>query len=160
MTTVLIIIGFLALILAFAGCVVPVLPASFLAFGALFLADMARSWEPFSITFLVIMGLLAVAVSFSDNILPVVGARSYGASRMSIIWSVVGMIAGIFIFPPWTIFMGAFAGAVMGEWIDKGDMNQAVKAGWGVFMGTVASMAIKLAYVCVVLVYFIKAAFF
>lgn len=157
MPTVLIVIGIFALLLAFAGSIIPVLPGPFLAYAALLLAAMARSWEPFSGLFLVLMGLFAVLVSVSDNILPVLGARRYGASRMSVIWSVVGMIAGIFIFPPWTIFLGAFAGAVMGEWIDKGDMNVAMKAGWGVFIGTVASMAIKLAYVCVVLVYFVKA---
>ncbi|MBI5844774.1 MAG: DUF456 domain-containing protein [Deltaproteobacteria bacterium] len=160
MTAVLIILGIFALILALAGCVVPVLPGPFLAYAALLFAAMAKSWEPFSGLFLVLMGVFAVLVSVSDNILPLVGARRYGASRMSVLWSVVGMVAGIFIFPPWTIFMGAFAGAVMGEWIDKGDMNQAVKAGWGVFMGTVASMALKLAYVCVALVYFIKAVLF
>jgi hypothetical protein len=68
-------------------------------------------------------------------------------------------VAGFFIAPPVTIFLGAFAGAVAGEYIANRDLRQALHAGWGVFLGAVAAIALKLAYVSVALFYFVKALF-
>lgn len=159
MTSVFVILGALALAGALAGCVVPVLPGPALAFASLVLASLAFHWQPYSGWFLAGMAFAAVLVSLADNVLPLLGARRYGASKLSVWGSIIGMLVGLFIFPPWTIFLGAFAGAVAGEWIDKGEMNRALAAGWGVFVGTVAAMALKLAYVAVALVYFVKALF-
>jgi uncharacterized protein YqgC (DUF456 family) len=154
-----IILGLLVALVGIIGCVLPFIPGPPLSFLALIMLSFARAWEPFSPVFLFIMGGLAALVAFLDYVIPAGGAKKYGASKLGIWGSVVGMIIGIFVFPPWGVFLGGIAGALAGELFAGKGGREALRAGWGVFLGNVLSTGLKLAYCGVVLFFYLKEMF-
>jgi uncharacterized protein YqgC (DUF456 family) len=67
------------------------------------------------------------------------------------------MIAGIFLFPPFGMIIGAFVGAVLGELAFSQNRRNALKAGWGVFVGTLFGIAAKLGVSGIIAFYFFRA---
>lgn len=159
MTTALIILGLLIALIGLIGSILPVIPGPPLGYAALIILSVAKQWEPFSVTFLIIMGALMLAVSLVDYVFPAIGAKRYGASKAGVWCSVVGMLVGIFFIPPWGMFIGAFAGAVIGELaFGKGEQG-ALRAGWGVFIGTMVGTGFKLAFCGVCIFFYVKGMF-
>lgn len=156
MLTILILIGgFLLALAGIVGCILPVIPGPVLSYSALIVLSWSKNWEPFSITFLVLMGALTLILSVMDNFIPAVSAKKYGASKSGIWGSVIGMLLFIFVFPPWGIFIGSFAGAVAGEFISGAKGREALQIGWGVFLGSMLGVGVKLAFSLMVLFIYI-----
>jgi len=139
-----IVLGFLLSLLGLIGCIIPAIPGTPLNFAALILMSLAKDWEPYSTTFLIIMAVITVAVSILDNVIPAWGAKKYGAEKTSVWLALAGTLIGVIFFPPFGIFIGAFVGALVGELIHGKEAATALKAGWGVFVGTFLGIAIKL----------------
>ncbi|MBN1480357.1 DUF456 domain-containing protein [candidate division KSB1 bacterium] len=151
--------GFILSFVGLVGCVVPALPGTPLNFLALILLSFAKDWEPFSASFLVIMAVVAVVVSILDNVIPAWGAKKYGAEKTSVWMALAGTLVGIIFFPPFGIFIGAFVGALVGELLHGKEAMTALKAGWGVFVGTFLGIGIKLFASGIMFFYFIKEVF-
>jgi uncharacterized protein YqgC (DUF456 family) len=66
------------------------------------------------------------------------------------------MLVGMFFVPPWGIFIGAFAGALIGEYISGKRGGSAMRVGWGIFVGVLAGIGLKLAYSLATLVFFVR----
>jgi uncharacterized protein YqgC (DUF456 family) len=145
MATVIIILGFVLGLVGLAGCVLPFLPGPPLNFAALILLSLAKDWEPFGPVFLVSMGILTAGVTVLDYMVPAIGARRFGASKAGVWGSVIGMIVGLVLFPPWGMLLGAFLGALVGELIVGKQGKTALRAGWGTFVGTMIGTGLKLA---------------
>lgn len=156
---VLIILGLLVALTGLVGCILPVVPGPPLSFIALVLLSIAKHWKAFSPLFLYIMAALTILVTVLDYVVPAVGAKKYGASRLGIWGSIIGMFVGILFFPPWGMIFGAFLGALLGELIVGKEGKQALRAGWGVFVGNMISIGLKLSLSFVMLFYYIKAMF-
>jgi uncharacterized protein YqgC (DUF456 family) len=156
-TVALIILGLIVALVGLIGCILPVIPGPPLSYASLFILSIAKKWEPFSMTFLIVMGVLLVAVTMLDYVFPAIGAKRYGASKTGIWFSIIGMLVGVFFIPPWGMFIGAFAGAVMGELVFGKRGKTALRAGWGVFMGTMVGIGVKLAFSGVVIFFYVKA---
>ena len=155
MEIVLIIIGLLISLLGLAGCLLPVIPGPPLSYLALILLAWVKDWQIFSIKFFIVWGIITVFVSVFDNIAPVLGARKYGGSKWGMYLSITGLVVGLIFFPPWGMIIGAFIGAVVGELISGKESQEALKAGWGVFVGTICGIALKIAASVAMLVYYI-----
>lgn len=153
----LIIAGFSVLIAGLIGCILPILPGPILSYTALIFISIARKWEAFSPLFLIITAAVAVAVTVLDYILPLIISKRKGATKAGIWGSVIGMIAGMFILPPFGVLIGAFAGAVAGEALFNRDTKNALRAGWGVFIGTMLGTVLKLAVSGTFIVFFLQA---
>ena len=153
----LVILGFLLLAAGIISCVLPILPGPVISYAALLLLSMIRGWRTFSIPVLVVLGALAVIVTVLDNVLPVVTARRWGAGKAGIWGSIIGMVAGMFLVPPFGAILGTFAGAVLGELLFGRKDGNAMKAGWGVFAGTMLSLAVKLAVCGAIAFFYIRA---
>jgi uncharacterized protein YqgC (DUF456 family) len=121
------IIGLLVSLAGLVGCVLPVIPGPPLSFAALIILQCVK--EPFSWVFLTIMGVTAAVVTVLDYVLPALGAKKFGGSKWGISGSALGMLIGIFVFPPWGMIIGAFAGAVIGELSAGKKKEEAIKAG-------------------------------
>lgn len=144
MDILLIILGAVCLLVGFAGCFLPMLPGppvSYLGLLLLHFTDRAQ----FSVTELVVWAILVVAVQLLDYVTPLLGSKYAGAGRWGTWGSIIGTIAGIFLFPPWGILIGPFAGAVIGELLVGKNSTDALKAGMGAFMGFLLNIVVKVA---------------
>ena len=156
---VLIILGFFVLIAGIIGCIIPAIPGPPLSFIALILLEVATKGEAFTTNELIFWGVVTVIVTVLDYIIPVAGAKKYGATKSGIWGSIIGMIIGMIFFPPFGMLIGAFLGAVGGEVLVGKDSSEALKSGWGVFMGTILGIGLKLAASGVMSFYYVKALF-
>lgn len=147
-----VILGLLVALAGIVGCFFPVIPGPPLSFLALLILCMAKGWDTFSVTFLVVMTLLMILVTVLDYIVPMVGANKMGASKLGMWGSVIGMLLGLVFFPPWGVFIGAFAGALVGELAMNKEFRDALRAGWGIFLGNMVALGFKLAYTLAALV--------
>ncbi len=159
MTILLITLGLLLALFGVVGCILPVIPGPVLGFLALIVLSSAKQWEPFTVSFLIIMAVLTIVVTLLDYVIPAMGAKKYGASKLAVWLSVIGMLFGILFFPPWGMIIGAFAGALVGELISGKDKKQALKSGWGIFVGNIIGMGLKLAFCGIILFLYIKEMF-
>jgi uncharacterized protein len=152
---VLIVIGFILNIIGIIGVILPALPGVVLNYSALILLYISKGQAGINIDLLIVFGLLTVLVSSLDYILPLLGAKKYGASRMGIYGSALGMIIGILFFPPFGIIFGLLIGAFLGELIAGKNQSQALKAGFATFLGSLTSIVVKLLLAIIMAVYFI-----
>jgi hypothetical protein len=156
---ILIILGVICLIIGIIGCIIPGLAGPPFSFLALILLSIAKHWEPFSPTFLIAMAAVTIIVTALDYIVPAAGAKKYGASKFGFWGAVIGMIIGIIYIPPLGMIIGAFIGAFIGELLIGKQSSAALKAGWGVFVGVMIGILLKLIASGVMTFYFIKALF-
>ena len=152
MDIVLAVLGGILILLGVVGCFLPILPGPPLSFAGILLLHFS-SLAQFSNTFLIISAVVVIAVSLLDYLVPVMGAKRFGGSKMGIIGCVLGLILGIFLFPPIGIIVGPFLGAIVGELVNGDDLNKAVKSGFGSVVGYLFGTGVKLA-VSLVLAYF------
>ncbi len=153
------ILGGILQVVGLAGCLLPWVAGPPLNFLGLLLLSIAKDWKVFSPGFLVLMGVLAALTMVLDYVLPLVGARRFGASKRGFWGALLGMIAGLLFFPPFGLLVGAFVGAVAAELTAGKNESEALKAGWGVFVGTMAALAAKLFVSGAMTYFYIKALF-
>jgi hypothetical protein len=154
---ILILLGALFQLVGLAGCVLPMLAGPPFNFIGLILLSIAKGWEPFSPGFLILMGGLTALTLILDYALPLAGTRRFGASKRGFWGAFIGMAAGVLFFPPFGLILGAFAGAVAGELSAGKERSAALRAGWGVFAGLMASVAVKLVVSGIMTFYFVRA---
>lgn len=153
-----VILAIIGLVMALSGliaCIVPIIPGPPLAYASLFVLSIARDWEPFSETFLIVMGIVTALVLALDYVVPTVGARKYGASKFGVWGSILGMLIGLFVFPPFGLFIGGFAGAMAGELYAGKGGDDAFRAGLGVFIGSLVGIGIKMGFCGVILFFYL-----
>ena len=153
----LIVLACFCIILGLVGCVMPGLMGSPFSFLALILLSIAKKWEPFSPTLLIVLAAVTIVATGVDYVFPALGAKKYGSSRAGLWGAIVGMILGILFFPPFGMIFGAFLGAVLGESLSGKTGQNALKAGWGVFLGIVTAMLLKLIASGIMTFYFVRA---
>jgi uncharacterized protein YqgC (DUF456 family) len=152
-----ILVGSILIFLGLAGSILPILPGPPLSFIGLFLLALSRSFaSPLTPTLVIILCLLTIAAVAADHIIPVLGARRYGGSKWGLWGSVAGMVIGIF-FSPWGMLLGGLVGAVVAEWLACRETGQALRAGWGVIVGTLLGTVLKLVLSAVMAYYFVRA---
>jgi uncharacterized protein YqgC (DUF456 family) len=101
------------------------------------------------------MAVITLAVTIGDYVIPLWGARRYGASKWGIWGSVAGMAIGLF-FSPFGMILGALIGAVVTEWLVQKEKGQALRAGWGVFIGSLLGTVLKLGVSGMMAYYFVR----
>jgi len=152
-------LGSVAVVLGLIGCFVPILPGPIVSYLGLIFISILKKWKAYSPAFLIIVGIVTLAATVIDYILPILTSKKKGATKAGTWGSVIGMIAGIFFFPPFGMLIGAFVGAVVGELIFNKERKNALKAGWGIFLGTILSIFIKLGVSGVITYYFVRGIF-
>ncbi|MFW6149874.1 MAG: DUF456 domain-containing protein [Atribacterota bacterium] len=155
----LIIIGVILNIIGIIGVILPALPGIVLNYIALILLYIAKGEAEFSLRILIVFGIITLLVTLLDYILPLLGARKYGASRIGILGSVIGMLVGIIFFPPFGIIFGLLIGAFLGELIAGKEQSQALRAGFATFLGSLTSMVVQLLLAIVMTFYFLSQLF-
>ena len=156
MDTFLIITGIILLLAGLAGCIFPFLPGPPLAYGSLILLQISK-YEPFTEKFLIIWALVTTAVVIADYYIPIWGTKKFGGTKGGVWGATIGLVVGIFFFPPLGLIIGPFIGAFAGEIINNQDSNKAFRSAIGSFVGFVAGTLMKLGITVVMGYYFITA---
>lgn len=134
----------LALVVAAAGIVVPVLPGTFLAIGALLvwaiLTGGATAWSAFTLG-AVIMGLGQVL----KYLLPHRSMTGAGVPSRSIVAGFVLAIVGFFAIPVVGVVVGFVGGVFLAEQFRLRDWSQARVSTWVAMKATGFAMLIELA---------------
>ncbi|WP_073003181.1 DUF456 domain-containing protein [Mariniphaga anaerophila] len=143
MDYVLIIFGVLFIVGGILGAVLPVLPGPPLSYIGLLFLHFTDKYQ-FSSRFLIIWGIVTVAVYLLDYAIPAWGTKRFGGSNRGVWGSIIGLIIGLFFFPPLGIIIGPFLGAVIGELTAGKDSAAAIKSGFGSFIGFLLGTLMKL----------------
>jgi len=152
-----IVVGSVFMLLGLAGSVLPILPGPPLSFIGLFLLALLKHFSPpLTPAFVIILAIVTVLVVVMDYIIPLLGAKRYGASKWGVWGSVLGMAIGIF-WSPFAMLLGAFLGAVVIEWLVGKKKGEALRAGWGVVMGTLFATILRLGVSGMMTYYFVLA---
>lgn len=152
---VLIILGLLCVIVGFAGCILPILPGIPLSYLGVVLLHLTSNVD-FSPQFLIIWGIIVIVIQVLDYFIPIWGTRYFGGGKKGMWGSLLGVVLGVFILPPWGIIIFPFLGAVIGELADEKDFKEAMKAGLGAFLGFLVGTVAKLVVAAILAFYFVK----
>jgi len=142
-----------------AGSVLPALPGVPLVFAGLLLAAWAGDFQKVTWLPLVVLGLLTVISFVIDFAATALGAKRVGATRLAIVGAALGTLGGLFLGLPGLI-LGPFVGAIIGELLSHGQMQQATRAGLATWVGLIFGTLAKLALVFTMLGVFALAYFF
>jgi hypothetical protein len=141
-----------------AGSVLPALPGVPLVFAGLLLGAWADDFQRVSWLTLTLLGLLTLASFAIDFLATALGARRVGATKLAVVGAMLGTLGGLFLGLPGLV-IGPFAGAVAGEMLSHGKVEQATRAGFATWMGLVFGTLTKLALVFTMLGIFAAAYF-
>ncbi|MBI9040534.1 DUF456 domain-containing protein [Lutibacter sp.] len=139
----LLIVGFLLAVTGIIGSILPVLPGPILGWFGLLLLYLTKI-VPINYTLLGITLVVAIAVLVLDYVIPSVGTKKFGGTKFGVIGTTIGLILGIFFFPPIGLIIGPFVGAFIGEMIyDSKNPKKALKASYGSFIGFLTGTLLK-----------------
>ena len=157
MELLLVLLGFSLMILGLIGSFLPVLPGPLTGWVGLLVLHLTKA-VPQDWTFLGITLAIAVLVWVLDYFIPAIGTKKFGGSRYGVIGTTLGLLIGLIFVPiPGGFIIGAFLGALIGEFLhDSKDTNRAVKAAFGSFIGFLASATLKFLVSLVFMVLFIR----
>lgn len=138
------IMAFLLSLVGLVGCIVPIIPGIFLNFLALVLLSFT-GYAEIGWAALAVWLVVTIVATIADFYLPVYMTRRFGGSRAGEVGATVGVLVGMFLFPPFGIILGPFFGAVLGELSrDKKDVDRALKSGLGSFLAFIVGTGLKL----------------
>ena len=86
-------------------------------------------------------GLLALGL---DYLATLIGAKKLGATWKGMVGAVLGVIVGVFVFPPIGLVVGPFVGAMGFEWAFGREARESAKAGVGAVLGLALGVLGKL----------------
>ena len=138
----LIILAGLCMLNGIIGCIIPGLPGTPIAYAGLWIAQASERID-FSWQTLLIWGVVTIVVSALDYIVPAWGTKQFGGTKWGIWGSTIGVFVGLF-FGAISVIIGPLLGAILGELIGGKAAADALRAGWGSFVGILFGTVIKL----------------
>lgn len=153
-----ILLAALCIVIGIIGAFLPILPGLPFSYIGLLILHVSGITH-YSTSFLVIWAIIIAAVLLVENALPIYTTSKFGGSAYGSRGSTIGMIIGLFLFPPFGFIVGTLIGAFLGEFFYKQDVQQAFKAAWGSFLGFITGTMIKIFIAIMFAVMFVKAIF-
>ncbi len=151
----LIILAGLILALSVLGNILPGLPGTPLGYVSFLLLQLTDKVQ-FSTTFLLVWAAIVIVVQVLDYVVPAWGTKKFGGTKYGVWGSTIGLIVGLFL-GPWGIILGPFLGAVVGEMIKGKTTNEALRAGFGSFIGLLSGTIIKMICSGFMIYYYVEA---
>ena len=142
MEVTLLILSGLMMLIGIIGCIVPGLPGTPIAYVGLWIAQ-ATDRVDFSWQFLLVWGIVTIIVTVLDYVVPAWGTKRFGGTRWGVWGSTIGVFVGLF-FGAVGVIVGPLVGAILGELLGGKDVRQALRAGWGSFIGLLCGTILKL----------------
>ena len=151
----LIISGAILMLMGIAGCVLPILPGPPISFFGILLLHWTTRVS-FTEDLLWTLALVTVAVTALDYVVPIYGTKKFGGTKKGIWGSTIGLLLGMFFFPPFGIIIGPLVGAFLGELSAGQDTNKAMRSAMGSFLGFLTGTLLKF-IACFVMAYYFVA---
>ncbi len=139
------VITLLIMAIGLVGTVLPVIPGILLIYAGYLLYGFATGWEAYGLIAIVGWSVVTALVLLLDVFAGAIGARKYGATRFGTWGSLIGGVIGALAagFPG--LILGPFVGATAGELLRGRSHREALRSGWGTFLGFMAGSVIKIA---------------
>jgi len=126
-------------------------PGTFIILGAAFLYALATEFAAVTWTTLALLLAAALLAEGAEALTGLAGAKKYGSGKLGIVASIAGGIAGAILGAPLFFGLGAipgalagaFGAAVLAELVQGRSSREALRAGWGTFLGRLAGTAVK-----------------
>ncbi len=153
----LLILGLLCMLIGVLGSFLPVLPGPPVSWVGLLLLQLTSA-VPDQWWFLGITAVVALVVVALDYWIPALGTKKFGGSRAGMIGTTVGLLLAL-VFPVLGlagIIIWPFAGALVGELLNKADHKRALKAAFGSFVGFLTGTFLKFVVTMVYLGFFLS----
>ena len=138
----LLVIAGLCMLIGIIGCIVPGLPGVPIAYAGLWIAQITERVD-FTWQTLLIWGIVTIVVTVLDYVVPAWGTKQFGGTKWGVVGSTIGVFAGLF-FGPVGVIAGPLVGAVLGELLGGKQVAEAIRAGWGSFVGLLFGTILKL----------------
>ncbi|MEO7916780.1 MAG: DUF456 domain-containing protein [Dokdonella sp.] len=132
------------IVVGLAGTILPALPGVTLVYAGMVLAAWVGHFQHVGWATLLILGMLTALALIVDFVAGILGAKRLGASKRSLWGAAVGTILGMFFFPI-GLFVGPFAGALIGELSAGGTLRKSTSIGFGAVLGFVFGTLAKIA---------------
>ena len=138
---ILLLVGIL-LFIGIIGSIIPVIPGPPISFAAVLLMHFSTSYK-FNPYLLLTLAIIVVFVTFLDYWLQIEGVKRFGGGKKATNGTIIGLLVGIFIFPPIGILVGPLLGAYIGAKME--DKNEeALKIAFGAIIGFLGGTFLKL----------------
>lgn len=128
------------------------LPGTFVIAGLALVHGLLTGFVPFTIAFIVILFALAILGEVIEFSLGAVAAKKFGGSKYAMWGAIIGGILGA-VFATGIMpvvgtligaFLGAFAGSFLFEYFHIQNFDNALKVGFGAFLGAVSGKLMKI----------------
>ena len=138
-------ITLLIMAIGLVGTVLPVIPGILFIYAGYLLYGFATGWQAYGLAAIVGWSVVTALVLLLDVFGGAIGARKYGATRFGTVGSLIGGLIGALAagFPG--LILGPFVGATVGELLRGRSHREALRSGWGTFLGFMAGSVIKIA---------------
>jgi uncharacterized protein YqgC (DUF456 family) len=110
----------------------------------------ATQWDPISVPIAIGLVMAAIVSEVVDNLLSLAGAKKYGSSKAGLWGAFLGGILGATVGVPVLLigsvlgaFLGVFLGAFVAELIVQKNVSNALRAGYGAFLGKTGATLFK-----------------
>ena len=158
MTTILILLGLIAVLVGLLGTIYPAIPGLGLMFGGAWLMGYAQDYAVIGTATLLVLFVVSAFGLAMDFVAGMLGAKYTGASKEALWGAFIGGIVGAF-FVPAGLILGPLLGAAIGEFADKRNLWLAGKVGIGALagfiVGTVTKVGAALGIVLIILAQYI-----
>ncbi len=123
------------------------LPGVPVIFAAALIYGIITGFESITINILIIFGVLTVASFILDWLATVFGVKKMGGSYIGMLGAFIGMIVGLFLPGVGIVgfIVGAFVGAFIFEILIGKKTHEALRAGFGSFIGFLAGGVLRFA---------------
>ncbi len=144
MDIILVILGLACMVIGILGCFLPIVPGPPISFFSLLLLEWTEK-SPFDSETLWTWALITAVVTALDYIVPIYGTKKFGGTKKGVWGSTIGLVVGLFFFPPFGIIIGPFVGAFIGEMsTGKATNEAALRSAFGSFIGFLVGTLLKL----------------
>lgn len=130
------------LLIGIVGSIVPVLPGPPISYIGILVLHFFSLYQ-IETGLLITLAMIVVVITFLDYWLQLYGVKKFGGGKKATNGTIVGLLVGIFIFPPIGIIVGPFVGAYIGAKMEGNDDN-AIKIAFGSILGFLGGTFLKL----------------
>ena len=148
-------VALVLMLMGIVGSILPVVPGPILSFLGLMVYYIFQENEILSLGVILFFAIGMLFLVVADYALPILGVKFLGASKSGQWGAVIGALLGIVFFPPLGIFIGALAGAIIGEMSRGKNFSEAMRVALGVITGSVAAIILQVIFSLSVLIYFL-----